>query len=116
MQPGGKESGYAAQGASPQYKIVPTLAQRNGDLSGLKDSKGNPITLKDPLGIGIVNNIVPKSFLSKETLAFLQYEPLPNTTNGVFNYATTAQSAVSSARRQDRTFLQSPCMRSSSRR
>src|SRR5262249_49865039 len=32
------ESGYAAQGASPQYRIVPTQAQRNGDFSGLKDS------------------------------------------------------------------------------
>jgi hypothetical protein len=40
------ESGYATQGASPQYKIVPTLAQRAGDFSGLKDTKGNLITLK----------------------------------------------------------------------
>jgi hypothetical protein len=89
------ESGYAAQGASPQYKIVPTAAQRAGDFRGLKDSKGNPITLKDPLGIGIVDNQVPKSALSSQTLAFLQYEPLPNTSNGVFNYLTTAASAVS---------------------
>ncbi len=83
------ESGYAAQGASPQFKIVPTAAQRAGDFTGLG------ITLKDPLGIGIANNIVPKSALSPQTLAFLQYEPLPNTSNGVFNYVTTAQSAVS---------------------
>ncbi len=89
------ESGYAAQGASPQYKIVPTVAQRNGDFRGLVDSKGSPITLKDPLGIGIVDNQVPKSFLSSQTQAFLNYEPLPNTSNGVFNYLTSAQSAVS---------------------
>src|SRR5437899_2494190 len=61
-----------------QYKIVPTQAQRNGDFSGLKDSKGTPITLKDPLGVGIANNQVPKSLLSPQTLAFLQFEPLPN--------------------------------------
>lgn len=89
------ESGYAAQGASPQYKIVPTVAQRSGDFRGLVDSKGSPITLKDPLGIGIVDNQVPKSFLSSQTQAFLNYEPLPNTSNGVFNYLTSAQSAVS---------------------
>jgi len=89
------ESGYAAQGASPQYKIVPTQAQRNGDFSGLKDSKGNPLSLKDPLGIGIAGNQVPKTALSPQTLAFLQYEPLPNTVNGAFNYVTSAASAVS---------------------
>ncbi len=83
------ESGYAAQGATPQYKIVPTAAQRSGDFSALG------IKLKDPLGIGIVGNVVPKSLLSPQTLAFLQYEPLPNTSNGVFNYLTTAASAVS---------------------
>jgi hypothetical protein len=89
------ESGYAAQGASPSYRIVPTAAQRNGDFSGFKDAKGNPLTLKDPLGVGIVGNQIPKSLLSPQTLAFLAYEPLPNTSNGAFNYLTTAQSAVS---------------------
>jgi hypothetical protein len=89
------ESGYAAQGASPQYKIVPTVAQRNGDFRGLVDSRKNPIVLKDALNIGIVDNMVPKSALSPQTLAFLNYEPLPNTSNGVFNYLTTAASAVS---------------------
>src|SRR6266404_120752 len=89
------ESGYAAQGASPQYKIVPTMAQRNGDFRGLLDSKRQPIVLNDPLKIGIVDNVVPKSQLSPQTLAFLNFEPLPNTSNGVFNYLTTAASAVS---------------------
>ena len=32
------ESGYAAQGATPQYYIVPTQAQRNGNFQGLTDS------------------------------------------------------------------------------
>ena len=90
------ESGYAAQGASPEYKIVPTEAQRNGDFSGLINASTKaPIVLKDPLNIGIVGNVIPKSLLSPQTLAFLNYEPLPNTSNGVFNYLTTAASAVS---------------------
>ena len=89
------ESGYVAQGASPQLKIVPTEAQRNGDFRGLKDSTGSPIALRDPLGIGIANNQIPKSELSPQTLAFLPFEPLPNINNGVFNYLTKPASAVS---------------------
>src|SRR6266446_5882174 len=77
------ESGYAAQGASPQYKIVPTLEQRNGNFSGLQDARTHlPITLKDPLNIGIVGNVLPKSALSPQTQAFLNFEPTPNTSNG----------------------------------
>ena len=83
------ELGYAAQGAAPQYRIVPTVAQRGGDFSAMT------IKLKDPLGAGIVNNIIPKSQLSATTAAFLNFEPLPNISNGVFNYLTTAASAVS---------------------
>ena len=89
------ESGYAAQGAAPAYRTVPTVAQRGGDFTGLKDNTGKAITLRDPLNIGIVNNIVPKSQLSPQTQAFLAYEPLPNTSNGTFNYLTSAASAVS---------------------
>jgi hypothetical protein len=92
------ESGYFAQGTSPQPMIVPTFAQRNGDLRGLKDSHGDPIVLQDPLNIGIVDNELPKSALSQQSLTFLQFEPLPNTSNGVFNYWTTPASAVSRQR------------------
>ena len=34
---------------------------------------GQPIVLLDPLNIGIVNNVIPRSALSKEALAFLEY-------------------------------------------
>src|SRR3954447_9202827 len=90
------ESGYAAQGASPQSKIVPTAAQRAGDLSGLLDARTRqPIVLRDPLNVGISGNALPKSALSKQALEFLNYEPLPNAVNGNFNFATTAASATS---------------------
>jgi hypothetical protein len=65
------------------------------DFRGLLDSKKQPITLNDPLKIGIVDNQIPKSQLSAQTQAFLNFEPLPNTSNGAFNYLTTAASAVS---------------------
>src|SRR5260370_9532623 len=61
----------------------------------MKDSKGNAITLKDPLGSGIANNMVPKSMLSSQTQTFLQFEPTPNPSNGAFNYLTASASAVS---------------------
>jgi Carboxypeptidase regulatory-like domain len=90
------ESGYAATGASSAFRTVPTEAQRNGDLRGLVDARTKaPIVLRDPLNIGIVGNVLPKSALSKEALAFLAYEPLPNASNGTFNFATTAASATS---------------------
>ena len=60
-------------------------------------ARAQPIVLKDPLNIGIVGNVIPKSALSKQALAFLNFEPLPNTSNGTFNFATTAASATSTA-------------------
>jgi hypothetical protein len=90
------ESGYAAQGASSAFRTVPTVAQRNGDLSGLVDARTRqPIVLRDPLNVGIVGNVIPKSALSPQALAFLAYEPSPNASNGTFNFATTAASATS---------------------
>lgn len=89
------ESGYAAQGSSASYAIVPPTGMRGGDFTGLKDSKGNAITLKDPLNAGIAGNVIPKSRLSPQSLTFLQFEPQPNASNGALNYLSTPFSAVS---------------------
>ncbi|HYO80338.1 MAG TPA: carboxypeptidase-like regulatory domain-containing protein, partial [Bryobacteraceae bacterium] len=90
------ESGRLAQGAVPGFRRVPTQAQRNGDFGGLTDARsGQPIVLRDPLNIGITNNVIPRSRLSPEALAFLQFQPLPNTSQGAFNYLSPTFSAVS---------------------
>jgi hypothetical protein len=89
------ESGRQALGAVPGYAIVPTTAQRSGDLRGLTDSKGNPLVLRDPLNVGIVGNVIPTSALSSQAQIFLKFEPNPNTQNGVFNFINTPQSPVS---------------------
>ena len=90
------ESGRQAAGAVASYRIVPTEAQRNGDLRGLLNARtGQPIVLQDPANAGIVNNVIPKSRLSPQALTFLQSTPLPNTQNGVFNFINTPQSPVS---------------------
>ncbi len=104
------ESGYAAQGNTPTYMIVPPAAIRDGNFQGVVNARtGAPIVLKDPLGVGpFVNNIVPKSLLSPQALAFLQFQPLPNTSNGALNFLTTPYSATAYQRnytaRIDRNF------------
>ena len=80
----------------PQLRIVPTEAQRRGDLRGLVNARTNqPIVLTDPQGAGIVGNVIPSRALSTEAQAFLAFEPLPNTQQGVFNYISPNFSAVS---------------------
>jgi len=89
------ESGYSAQGTSAAYRIVPPTAMRGGDFTTLTTAKGVPITLKDPLSAGIVNNVIPKSRLSAQAVTFLNYQPSPNTSNGTQNFLSTPASAVS---------------------
>ncbi|MEJ7608986.1 MAG: TonB-dependent receptor [Bryobacteraceae bacterium] len=91
------ESGRLAQGATAGLRIIPTQAQRSGDLRGLVNARtGEPLVLRDPLGVGIANNVIPTRALSPEAQVFLQFEPLPNTQQGVFNFLSTAASSVSS--------------------
>lgn len=90
------ETGRLAQGTAAAFRTVPTEAQRNGDLRGLVNARtGAPLALTDPLRVGIANNVIPRSALSPEAQAFLQYQPLPNTQNGVFNYISTPGTAIS---------------------
>src|SRR6185503_5784793 len=93
------ESGRLAQGAVSTLKLVPPAFIRTGDFRTLTNARtGAPIVLRDPLNAGIVNNVIPNSRLSKQALAFLEFQPLPNTQVGTQNFATKAASAVS---RQD---------------
>jgi len=90
------ESGRLTSGAAASYRLVPPAAMRNGDFRGLRDSRtGAPITLRDPLGIGIVDNVIPQSRLSEQALTFLKFVPAPNTSIGTSNYVNTPQSGVS---------------------
>jgi hypothetical protein len=90
------ESGRQALGAVASYAIVPTDAQRNGDLRGLTDARsGLPIILRDPLNIGIVNNQIPVQRLSPQAVEFLKFEPHANTQVGVYDFINTPQSPVS---------------------
>ncbi|HEU0122322.1 MAG TPA: carboxypeptidase-like regulatory domain-containing protein [Bryobacteraceae bacterium] len=93
------ESGRNAQGSVAGYRTVPTADFRNGDFSKLVNPRtGQPIVLRDPQNVPIANNIIPKSALSAQALAFIGFTPLPNTSNGALNYINNPVSAVS---RQD---------------
>jgi hypothetical protein len=67
---------------------------RNGDFSKLVDKSGKPIVLRDPLGVGIVNNVIPKSALSPQIQTFLKFVPLPNTSQGANNFINTPISVL----------------------
>ena len=66
-----------------------------------------------PLKIGIVDNQIPKSQLSPQTLAFLNFEPLPTTSNGAFTFKTpVASGAGYNVTNRDRIVQQSLDVRS----
>ncbi len=89
------ESGRLASGAAAGYRLVPPAEMRNGDFSKLTNSRtGAPITLKDPLNIGIANNQIPRSLISQQAVTFLKYTPQPNTSVGNLNFINNPQSAV----------------------
>ena len=90
------ESGRLAQGATSQLRLIPPASIRTGDFRSLTNARtGAPITLRDPLNAGIAGNVIPLSRLSKQSLTFLEFMPMPNTQVGTQNFASTPASAVS---------------------
>lgn len=65
--------------------LVPTEAVRTGDLSGLTDAQGQPLTIYNPMtGLPYVGNIVP---VSPQAQSLLKLYPLPNFSgNAQYNY------------------------------
>ena len=90
------ESGRQLQAAAPAFRTIPSVATRNGDFTGLINaSTRQPIVLRDPLNIGIQNNVIPRAALSPQSLTFLQYMPQPNTQQGTLNFITASNAATS---------------------
>ncbi len=65
--------------------LVPTEAIRTGDLSGLTDAQGQPVTIYNPItGQPYVGNMVP---VSPQAQSLLKLYPLPNFNgNAQYNY------------------------------
>ena len=55
--------------------LVPTAAQRSGDLSGTVDAQGNPVAIHDPITGNPISGVLP---VSTEARALLALYPLPN--------------------------------------
>jgi hypothetical protein len=72
--------------SQPEQYLVPTVAQRNGDLNGL--SIPNNTLINPTTGQPFPNNTIPTSMLSQSSLTLLNtFYPLPNVTStGSFNY------------------------------
>lgn len=88
------ERGRNLSANASSLRIVPPTAMRNGDFSALVDRTGKPIVLKDPLKVGIVNNIIPKAALSPQIQTFLKFVPLANTVSGANNFINSPVSAL----------------------
>ena len=73
--------------AETEAGLVPTAAERMGDLSGLLNALGKPVTIFDPsTGAPFLGNVVP---VSPQAQALLQLYPLPNIASGTssrYNY------------------------------
>src|SRR5262245_6611019 len=78
---------------------VPTLANRQGDFSDLRDSAGRPVVIYDPATtVGrdrqpFPNNIIPPDRIDPVAKALLNYFPLPNrqgTITNASNYVGTS--------------------------
>jgi Carboxypeptidase regulatory-like domain/TonB-dependent Receptor Plug Domain len=58
---------------------VPTLLNRQGDFSDLRNSVGQPIVIYDPVSHQpFVNNVIPHERFDPVAFAALQYYPVPN--------------------------------------
>lgn len=65
---------------------VPTVAERNGDFSGVKQ-------LNDPYtGQPLASDTIPQAQISPQTSFFLPFIPLPNTPGGTFIITSRARS------------------------
>jgi hypothetical protein len=74
--------------------LVPTAAQRNGDLSGTLDSQGNPVAVHDPITGNPLTGLLP---VSAQARALLALYPLPNLAgNTRYNYQTQVLNGVHS--------------------
>ena len=85
--------------------LVPTLAERSGDLSNTLDSSGKPVSVINPVTGQTFSGIIP---VSAQAAALLGLYPLPNLTGSTrYNYQTqvlTNTHADSMQSRMDKGF------------
>ena len=80
-----------------QNNIVPSIAERGGNFSALPKKLLNPTAHNAPYA----GNIIPASSFSPQALFFLQYMPLPNTSQGSTNYSAFTNNLLQHEMRGD---------------
>jgi hypothetical protein len=93
-------SGQRSSSPFSQYGSVPSLAERDGNLSGLTTQQGAPITIYDPQtpGVAFPNNTIPADRISPQAQALLNYVPLPNLPGQYQNYRRLASAESNTTR------------------
>jgi hypothetical protein len=83
--------------SSPEELLVPTVAERNGNLNGLVAATGTPL-INPFTGGGFPNNTIPAGScqycINPVAQALLNYYPLPNANLGVANPSYNYQTLV----------------------
>ena len=84
--------------SEPIVSTVPTLLNRGGDFSDLRNSVGQPITIYDPATRQpFAGNVIPSDRIDPVALAALQYFPRPNreaTASNANNYLGVSDSSL----------------------
>jgi hypothetical protein len=82
---------YSRMGANGDLITVPSLKERAGDFSELRDTQGNPVLIYDPITrTHFTNNIIPPdriTDMAKKVMAFVPPPDLPGVT---YNYHSRA--------------------------
>jgi hypothetical protein len=76
--------------ASTQSSLMPTAAERTGDLSQALNPLGLPVKALDPAsGAPFPGNVIPQSRISPQASSLLRFYPLPNFDGSArYNYQT----------------------------
>jgi outer membrane receptor protein involved in Fe transport len=91
------ERGRQVSAIAAGIRTVPTAEFRNGDFRNLTrkvNGVDTPIVLRDPLNVGIVNNVIPARAFSPQIQTFLKFTPLPNRPGLTNNFINTPISAL----------------------
>lgn len=84
--------------SDPILSTVPTVANRRGDFSDLRDNAGRLVTIYDPqTRQPFPGNIIPASRMDPVALVAMQYFPLPNrpgTSTNASNYVGNNESSL----------------------
>ncbi len=79
--------GTRNRNASTQTGLVPTAAERSGDLSQTLNRLGQPVVAVDPsTGAPFPGNIIPVNLISPQAKALLGFYPQPNFSSSRYNY------------------------------